>query len=85
MIFAAVMLATLAPAAEQARSHHASREAALQLLRSARVLDNTTEILSADWSESTREWKIVLRPRVGDVTCWLVDRFAKTYVRLRKD
>jgi len=84
-LFLTLLLTVTAAAAEHPPPQSASRQEVLQLLRRARIVDGRTQIMSAEWRDDFGRWKVVLRPPRGDVTCWLVDRRARTYVQLRKD
>jgi hypothetical protein len=56
---------------------HASREAAIELLRHEGIIHGKTRVVSAQWSGDF--WIISLRDPAGTVTNWTVDATAKDY------
>ncbi len=56
---------------------HASREAAIQLLRREHIMDSNTRVTDATWSGTF--WIISLRHQDGHTTNWTVDAAAKDY------
>jgi hypothetical protein len=68
--------ATPSVAQQKARSH-ASREAAIELLRHKGILHGKTRVDSATWSRDF--WIISLRHFEGKITNWTVDAKAQNY------
>ncbi len=72
-----VLMAHLCLAEPQQPRSHASREAAIQLLRSEGILHGKTSVAGATWSGTF--WFISLRHPDGKTTNWTVDAAAKDY------
>lgn len=65
--------------AKPAKKAHASREAAVSLLRREGILHGSTQVLAADWGENTHKWLIILKHPGGTVSHWFIDAAAKDY------
>ena len=77
-VLAAAIIAFATPAlAQQTAAPHASREAAIQLLRREGILHGDTRVDSANWSGHF--WIISLRHPDGKITNWTVDAKAENY------
>lgn len=77
-LLAALVIAIAAPAIAQPKAtSHASREAAIQLLRHEGILHGNTHVDSATWNGTF--WLISLRHPDGKVTNWTVDGNAENY------
>ncbi len=75
---AAVFIAFAAPAVAQHKAtSHASREAAIQLLRRDGILHGKTRVESAVWNSTF--WVIGLRHPDSKITNWTVDAKAENY------
>jgi hypothetical protein len=62
---------------KNASATHASREAAIELLRHEGILHGKITVMSAQWGGDF--WLISLRHPSGTVTNWTVDSAAKDY------
>jgi hypothetical protein len=77
-LVAATIIAVAAPAiAQQKTTSHASRAAAIELLRHEGILHGKTRVDSATWSG--RFWIIGLLHPDGKITNWTVDAKAENY------
>jgi hypothetical protein len=77
-LLAAVVIAIATPAiAQHKAASHASREAAIQLLRHEGILHGKTHLDSATWNGTF--WLISLRHPDGKITNWTVDANAENY------
>ncbi|MFN2476866.1 MAG: hypothetical protein ABR526_11075 [Chthoniobacterales bacterium] len=75
-----VLLAQLSAATAQQPRAHASREAAIQLLRREGFVQAHTRVVGATWNSEC--WVISLRNRGEKTTNWTVDAAAKDYTYL---
>ena len=62
-----------------AKKAHANREAAISLLRREGILYGKTQVLSADWGESTPVLLIILKHPTSVVSHWFVNAAANDY------
>jgi hypothetical protein len=77
---AAVLIVFTTPAIAQHKStSHASREAAIQLLRREGIISGKTELVSAEWRDNAHWWFVTLRHPSGTLSNWTVDAAAKDY------
>lgn len=64
---------------QPAKRAHASREAAISLLRREGILYGRTRVLQAEWGKDTQAWLIILKHPKGIISHWFVDAAAKDY------
>jgi hypothetical protein len=79
LVATAILIFAAFPVAELKAEPHASREAAIALLRSGGILGGDTRVANAAWSEKGRFWIISLRHPSGKITKWTVDAEAKNF------
>jgi hypothetical protein len=73
-----IAIATSAIAQHKPTSH-ASRQAAIQLLRREGIISGKTQVVSAEWSDDAHWWFVTLRHLSGTLSNWTVDVAAKDY------
>ena len=76
-ILALLFAARICAAEPSPPKTHASREAAVQLLRQEGILSGNTRVVDANWGGTF--WIISLHHPDGKVTNWTVDAAAKDY------
>jgi hypothetical protein len=79
LVAAALIALTTTEASEQKSPSHATREAAIHLLRQEHILEGKTRVVSATWEDNTHEWLITLRRPSGLLSAWFVDSTAQNY------
>jgi hypothetical protein len=65
--------------AQQKPAPHASRSAAIELLRHEGILHGKTRVEAAEWSDKTNSWLIILHHPSGILSHWFVDANAQNY------
>jgi hypothetical protein len=78
-LLATGLIAATTAFAQQKPAPHASRDAAIQLLRHEGILHGKTRMESAEWSDKTNSWLVILRHPSGIVSHWFVDANAQNY------
>jgi hypothetical protein len=78
-LLAAGLIVVAGAFAQQKSALHASRSAAIELLRHEGILHGKTRVESAEWSDKTNSWLIILHHPSGIVSHWLVDAAAQNY------
>ena len=73
-----IAIATCAIAQHEPTSH-ASRQAAIQLLRREGIISRKTQVVSAEWSDDAHWWFVTLRHPRGTLSNWTVEAAAKDY------
>lgn len=77
-LLAAAIIAFATPVVAQPKSEsHASREAAIELLRHEGILHGKTRVDSATWIRNF--WLVSLKHPDGKITTWTVDAKAENY------
>jgi TonB family protein len=78
-----ILLAVIVWSVTLEAAPHASREAAIALLRSGGILSGKTRVADASWIEEVHLWVIHLQHPDGKITGWTVDADAKTFQYLK--
>jgi hypothetical protein len=78
-LLATGLVAVASAFAQQKSATHASRNAAIQLLRHEGILRGRTRVESAEWSDRTNSWLVILCHPSGILSHWFVDANAQNY------
>ncbi len=78
-LLAASLVVVAGAFAQQKSAPHASRSAAIELLRHEGILHGKTRVESAGWSDKTNSWFIILQHPSGILSHWFVDANAQNY------
>jgi TonB family protein len=78
-----ILLAVIVWSVTLEAAPHASREAAIALLRSGGILSGKTRVADASWIEEVHLWVIHVQHPDGKITGWTVDADAKSFQYLK--